>query len=252
MDFSGIGTAAIAACVLAMLAGGAVKGVLGMGLPLVSMPVMATFVGVPRAMALLVLASLMTSVWQSVAGGLAVPLAKRLWPMLAGMLAGTWLGVKALSSFHGSALYLTLGTIVAVFASILTRRVVFTIAPRAEPWIGPVVGIASGVVGGLSMLFGPIYAMYFSGLKLDKETFVSAVALTNTWGTVALAGALAGFDLLGAAELAASFAALVPAFAGLALGTWLRRRIDEIVFRKTLAAVLFVIALNLIRKGLVA
>jgi len=155
-----------------------------------------------------------------------------------------------LASFDARTLYFILGVIVAIFAAVLYRRLVLSVAPRAEPWAGPVVGAASGLVGGLSMLFGTIYAMYLTGLRLGKETFVAAVALSNTWATVVLAAAMANFDLLGGADFAGSLLALVPAFAGVLIGTWLRRYINEERFRKTLAAVLFVIALNLIRKAL--
>jgi len=249
-DFLGLGAAAIAACAFAVLAGGTVKGVVGVGLPLVALPVMASFITVPKAIALLLLPSFATSVWQTFHGGQFSASVKRLWPFLIGMAAGTWVSVGLLASFDARTLYFILGAIVAIFASVLYRRVVFSVAPRAEPWAGPAVGAASGLVGGMSMLFATIYAMYISGLKLGKEAFVAAVALANTWATIVLAAAMANFDLFGGADLAGSLLALVPSFAGVLFGTWLRRHIDEERFRKALAVVLFLIAMNLIRKAL--
>jgi uncharacterized protein len=164
---------------------------------------------------------------------------------------GTWISVRVLATFDGKALYLILGGIVVVFASVLHRRLVFSVAPRAEPWAAPAVGVASGLVGGLSMLFATIYMMYLAGLKLGKEAFVAAAALFNTWATIVLAIAMARYDLFGGTDIAASLLALIPSFAGVLFGTWLRRHINEELFRKTLAVVLFLIALNLIRKGLV-
>jgi len=43
--------------------------------------------------------------------------------------------------------------------------------------------------------------------------------------------------------------ALIPSSLGVLLGQWLRRYINEDVFRKTLAVVLFLIGLNLIRRA---
>ncbi|HSC94558.1 MAG TPA: sulfite exporter TauE/SafE family protein [Burkholderiales bacterium] len=249
-DFLGLGAAAIVACTLGILAGGTVKGIVGIGLPLVALPVMASFITVPKAIGLLLLPSFATSVWQTFHGGQFRASVRRLWPFLIGMAAGTWVSARMLASFDARTLYLLLGAIVAIFAAVLYRRLVLSVAPRAEPWAGPAVGAASGLVGGLSMLFGTIYAMYLSGLKLGKEAFVAAVALSNTWATIVLAAAMANFDLLGGADFAGSLLALVPAFAGVLFGTWLRRYIDEERFRKTLAVVLFLIALNLIRKAL--
>lgn len=249
-DFLGLGTAALVACTVAILAGGTVKGVVGIGLPLVALPVMANFIPIPKAIALLILPSFATSVWQSFHGGLFTSSVRRFWPLLLGLGAGTVISVRMLATFDVKALYLILGAIVVVFAAVLHRRLVFAVAPRAEPWLAPAVGVVSGLVGGLSMLFGTIYAIYLSGLKLGKEAMVAAISLANVWATIVLAAAMAGYDLIGGADLAASLLALVPAFGGVLLGTWLRRYIDEDLFRKTLAVVLFLIGLNLIRKAL--
>jgi hypothetical protein len=165
------------------------------------------------------------------------------------MAVGTVISVRVLATVDPAVLYLALGALVAAFAAVLHRRLVFTVPPRAEPWLAPVTGVAAGLVGGLSMLFGAVYAMYFSGLKLGKDPFVAAVALTNGVATLVLAAAMARYDLLSGTDFAGSLLALVPAFAGLMLGQWLRGRIDEDRFRRILAVVLFLIGLNLIRKA---
>ena len=249
-DFLGLGAAALVACTVAMLAGGTVKGVVGIGLPLVALPVMANFIPIPKAMALLILPSFTTSVWQSFHGSLFTPSVKRFWPLLLGIGVGTAISVRMLATFDVTALYAILGAIVVVFASVLHRRLVFSVAPRAEPWLAPATGVVSGLVGGLSMLFGTVYAMYFSGLRLGKEALVAAISLANVWATLVLATAMARYDLVGGSDLVASLLALVPAFGGVLLGTWLRRHINEDLFRKVLAVVLFLIGLNLIRKAL--
>lgn len=248
-EFLDLGAPVLAACVAAIIAGGVVKGVVGIGLPLVALPVMVNFIPVHKAIALLILSSFATSVWQSYHGGQFTPSVKRFWPMLIGIAVGVALSVKALATFDVKLLYLILGTIVVVFASVLHRKLVFAVAPQAERWAAPLTGIAAGLVGGLSMLFGPVYAMYLAGLKLGKEMFVAAISLANVWATVVLAIAMAQFDLLGGADLAASLIALVPASVGVLLGTWLRRHINEDTFLKMLAVVLFLIGLNLIRRA---
>ena len=249
-SFVDVGATALLACAIAMVAGGTVKGVVGIGLPLVSLPVMATFIPIPKAIALLLLPSFATSVWQTFRGGLFIPSARRFWPLLLGMAIGTPISVRMLASFDVKVLYLILGTIVSVFATLLHRRLVLPVSPRAEPWAGPVVGAASGLVGGLSMLFGPVYAMYLAGLRLGKEQFVAVIALANVWATIVLATSMARVNLFGGTDFAASLLALIPSFGGLAVGQWPRGQINEDRFRKTLAVVLFVIGLNLIRKAL--
>src|SRR5574340_136791 len=97
--FLDIGAPVLAACAAAILAGGLVKGVVGIGLPLVALPVMVNFIPVPKAIALLILSSFATSVWQSVDGGQFASSARRFWPLLAGIAAGVAISVKALATF---------------------------------------------------------------------------------------------------------------------------------------------------------
>jgi len=249
-DFLEIGSTALLVCAIAMAAGGTVKGVVGIGLPLVSLPVMATFIPIPKAIALLLLPSFATSVWQVFHGGFFGRSVKRFWPLLLGMAVGTVISVRLLATVDTKALYIALGSLVAFFAAVLHRRLVVSVPPHAERLVAPATGVAAGLVGGLSMLFGAVYAIYLSGLKLGKNPFVAAVALCNVTATIVLAAAMTRYDLLRGTDFAGSLFALVPSFAGLALGQWLRGRIDEDRFRKVLAVVLFLIGLNLIRKAL--
>jgi len=248
-EFLDLGVPVLAACTIAMLAGGLVKGVVGIGLPLVALPIMANFIPIPKAIALLILSSFATSVWQSADGGLFTPSVRRFWPLLIGIVIGVAVSVKALATFDVKLLYLILGVIVTGFASFLQRQLVLPVTPRAERWAAPLTGVVAGLIGGLSMLFGPIYAMYLAGLKLGKESFVAAISLFNVWATIVLAAAMAKYSLFGSADLVASLLALIPSSAGVLLGTKLRHRINEDVFRKALAVVLFLIGLNLVRRA---
>ena len=157
-DFLGLGATAVLACAIAMIAGGTVKGVVGIGLPLVSLPVMATFIPIPKAIALLLLPSFATSIWQTFQGGLFAPSVKRFWPLLLGMAIGTPVSVRMLATFDVKVLYLILGMVVAIFAALLHRSLVLPVSPRAELWAAPAVGAASGLVGGCRCCSGPVYA----------------------------------------------------------------------------------------------
>ena len=54
---------------LAFCIAGFVKGMVGLGLPTVSLGLLSLFVDLPTAMALLVMPSLVTNIWQAIAGG---------------------------------------------------------------------------------------------------------------------------------------------------------------------------------------
>jgi uncharacterized membrane protein YfcA len=83
-----------AATVLAAIAGafllaGFVKGVIGLGLPTVSIGLLGLLMTPAQAAAILVVPSLVTNVWQAAVGGGLGALVRRLWPLLVGICVGT-------------------------------------------------------------------------------------------------------------------------------------------------------------------
>lgn len=74
---------------------GFVKGVVGLGLPTVAVGLLGLFMLPMQAAALLLMSSLVTNVWQLLAGGQLIMLLRRLWPMLIGIVVGTVLGARS-------------------------------------------------------------------------------------------------------------------------------------------------------------
>src|SRR5690606_850093 len=72
---------------------GLTKGVIGLGLPTISMGLLALVMPPVQAAALLALPSLVTNVWQMVAGPSFAIVVRRLWPMMLGVCLGTWAGM---------------------------------------------------------------------------------------------------------------------------------------------------------------
>jgi uncharacterized membrane protein YfcA len=64
VDLGMLSSVAFAFCIA-----GFVKGMVGLGLPTVSLGLLSLFVDLPTAMALLVMPSLVTNIWQAIAGG---------------------------------------------------------------------------------------------------------------------------------------------------------------------------------------
>ena len=79
--------------VAVFLLAGFVKGVIGLGLPMVSLGLLTVALDLPTAMALLVVPSFVTNLWQSVAGGNAKIILHRLWPFLVTATVTVWIGV---------------------------------------------------------------------------------------------------------------------------------------------------------------
>src|SRR5690606_26830467 len=107
---------ALAAVAGTFLLAGAVKGVVGFGLPTVSLALLTIAFGLPQAMALMLVPAFVTNVWQAVAGGGALGVFKRVWPFL--LMAGVtvWLGALALTRVDVQLLSALLGLLLMTYA----------------------------------------------------------------------------------------------------------------------------------------
>ena len=89
-------TALIALVLATYLAAGIVKGVVGLGLPTVTLVVLVPSVGLAPAVALTVVPTIVTNIAQAFSGGHLVAILRRLWPLVVAAVVGL-VGVVALS-----------------------------------------------------------------------------------------------------------------------------------------------------------
>ena len=70
------------------LLAGFVKGVIGLGLPTVSMGLLAVAMPPAHALAIVIAPGILTNIWQTFAGPYFLGIVKRLWPLLLGLAIG--------------------------------------------------------------------------------------------------------------------------------------------------------------------
>lgn len=222
----------IALVVFAYLLAGFVKGVIGMGLPTVSMAILAAAAVSPaQAAAILIAPSLATNIWQMVAGPYLVGLIKRLSGMLLGMFAGGWLGAGILTGANARPAAIGLGLVLIAYAVIGLLKLQFSVPRSAEIWLGPLVGLATGFVMAATGVFVIPSLPYLQAIGLDKDELVQALGLHFTVSTVALAIVLWDGGALNVSLGTLSLFAIVPAVAGMYAGQRIRARISAEVFR---------------------
>ncbi|HUN47031.1 MAG TPA: sulfite exporter TauE/SafE family protein [Stellaceae bacterium] len=220
------------AATLTFLLAGFVKGVIGMGLPTVGMGLLGLLMPPAKAAALLVVPSLVTNLWQLLAGPSVGALLRRLWPLLLGICLGTWAGGGLLLGEHGGRATAALGVALAVYAVVGLLAPRFSVPSRAQPWLGPVVGATTGVVTAATGVFVIPAVPYLQALALEKEDLVQALGLSFTVSTLALAATLAKGGALPTSIAGASLLALAPALVGMVLGQLLRTRVRPEIFRR--------------------
>jgi uncharacterized membrane protein YfcA len=241
----------LAAVAGAYLLAGFVKGVIGMGLPTVAIGLLGLMVTPAQAAAILVVPSLATNVWQGLAGSELRALLRRLWPMFIGICIGTFIGALMLPRGNGEQATRWLGMVLAAYAALGLFKVHFFVPPRAEGWIGLMVGVATGVISVATGVFAIPGLPYIQALRFERDRLVQALGLSFTVSTVALALAL-----YHAGEIRLSLAwpallALAAALVGMPLGQLVRGRIPPETFRLCFFVALLVLGTRLALRGLI-
>ncbi len=127
----------IAVIIATFLLAGAIKGVIGLGLPTVSLGLLTAALDLPTAMALLIVPSLMTNLWQAAVGGNGRTILRRIWPFLLMATATVWIGATALTRIDISLLSGLLGVLLVMYAGLSLVGVRLSISAQQEVWFGP-------------------------------------------------------------------------------------------------------------------
>ena len=236
---------------LTFLLAGFVKGVIGLGLPTVSMGLLTLVMAPVKAASLLIVPSFVTNVWQLAAGPSFRRLAYRLWPMLAGVVLGTLAGTGLLTGGHAGQAAVALGVLLMLYAVLGLTSVRFSVPPAAEWWLGPLIGVLTGLVTAATGVFVIPAVPYLGALNLDKEDMIQALGLSFTVSTIALAAALSAGGAFDFGDIGASTVALAPALLGMAAGGALRGRFSEQTFRRIFFGGLLVLGAYLASRAVI-
>ena len=216
------------------LIAGTVKGVIGLGLPTVSLALLAVALHLPNAMAVLLVPSFVTNVWQALVGGHGRVLLRRIWPFLLMAAVTVQLGALALTRVDLSLLTALLGLLLVAYAAANLAGLRFRVEARHEGWVGASLGLVNGVLAGMTGSFGIPGVMYLQALGLSRDALIQAMGMLFTVSTLALGFALQADNLLRIEHGVLSTMALVPAMAGMVIGQRIRKRLSEQLFRKIL------------------
>lgn len=236
----------ILAVVGTFLIAGTVKGVIGMGLPSVALALLTLTVDLTSAMALMLVPSLVTNIWQAAVGGHGIAILRRIWPFLITAFVTVWLGAAALTRVDLALLTVLLGVLLASYALVSLAGWRVSISRHNEGWVGALVGIVNGTVTGMTGAFVMPSILYLQAIGLTKDALIQAMGLVFSISTVALAIALQGNGLLTADLGVLSLAALVPALIGMAAGQRIRRQLSEARFRRVFFVGLLLLGLFII------
>ncbi len=224
---------------------GLIKGVIGLGLPTVAIGILSLVMPPLEAAAILVVPSLVTNVWQVVAGSNLRPLTRRLAPLLGGILAGTLAGSWILGAGSGKGTTLMLGLALVTYALLGLFKVRFHVPQHHERWLSPAIGITNGLITTATGIFVVPATPYVQALGFEKDDLVQALGIMFLASTIALSITLTAGGLLTLEVARGSIAALGAALAGMGLGQLVRSLIPETAFRACFFAGLLLLGIHI-------
>jgi uncharacterized protein len=213
------------------LLAGFVKGVIGLGLPTISVGLLSIVMSPAHAAAILIVPSFVTNIWQ-LAGPRLWAISRRLGTMMLGICLGTYAGAGLLIGASNGHAATALGLALVAYALVGLTGMRVSVPARHEPWLSPLVGASTGVITGATGIFVIPAVPYLQALGFEKNELVQALGLSFLISTIALGLSLTSGGVLAASMAGISVVALASALGGMALGQVVRTRISAAVFKR--------------------
>jgi uncharacterized membrane protein YfcA len=217
-----------------------------MGLPLVSVPVLAGFVGVEQAVKIMIIPSVVLNFYPAFthrAGAGEVPELRRI---LLGALPGALIGAAILQFASENFLSTSLALWIFLYLVLRLLHPDFRLTTQFRRRWSPVVGASAGALQASTGISAPVIAPYVDALKLRPEAYVFAVCTCfGTFAAAHLSVVTIGGVLDGATALQ-GLAAILPAIVFIPLGVRARRLISQRAFDVFIRVMLAIMGLRLI------
>ncbi len=239
---------ALTVIVLASVFAAFVKGVTGLGYPLIVVPLATLATGIEDAVVAVAIPNLAANLWlcwtERSARGEVRDLPRLLVPGVLGAVVGTF----ALVNLPEDPLLALLAVTVLGFVVLFVRSPELRLSPALTHQWAPAVGAVTGVVQGAVGASGPVIATWLHGYRLGKSAYVYAITLIfAVTGSIQIAVLTTQGEMTGA-RLAGSVAAGIPMAVMLPLGARFRDRLAGPMFERAVLAVLVAAAIGMVAR----
>jgi uncharacterized membrane protein YfcA len=229
---------------------GMLKGIIGVGMPIVALPLVTMFIDVRAAVMLLSMPLVLSNIPQALEGGEVMQCLFRLAPILIGMLPGALAGVAMLLVVKASVAKLVTGCVILLVASLTLFGPQFALPSNVHTPVGLLSGFSAGVLGGLAAMPGPLVFTFLLAKGLRGKTFTKEASMFLVLSALLLAVVLTSSQRFDVRDLVVSVCAVAPVAVGMAIGQRLRDNVPALMFRRFVLIVVLVSGLELIRKSL--
>jgi uncharacterized membrane protein YfcA len=235
----------VAIVIVAVFFGATVKGVTGMGLPLVAVPIMTLFVPAETAVAVITIPNIVTNATLIFRQRHARRETKHLGIFVGTGVVGALAGSLTLGEVSDSVTRLALAGLVATYLVIALAKPSLQISERGARRLRWPLGLFAGLVQGGTGVSGPIVGTWHHSLRLSQDAFVlsvSAVFLTSTMTQAFVLGAKGSFD----GRLTVSLLLTALSILAVPVGARIRPHVSLEAFRSLVLVILAVSCVSLV------
>jgi uncharacterized protein len=213
------------------LLAGTVKGLVGLGLPTITIALTSLVLPLTESIALITLPTIVTNVWQAAVGGRFRYILRRHWPLIVPLMIVLYLTVWLIGQKGPNWASVVLGMVLVVYGIMGLARLRLRLAPDLEKPLSPVIGVVSGFIAGLVGV--PVIPLmpYLQALEVRPAELVQTLGIVLCATSLTLTGSLINFGLLDGPHALLSAAAMVPSMAGMWIGQRIRARLSIEQFR---------------------
>ena len=229
--------------------GGIVKGSVGIGMSMFSVPLIAFILPPTKAMMLLCFPVIVTNFIQmDIKRGISN---SRFFPMFITLFLGILIGGKLILSLNLKTISIIIALTIIIFTSFNFLGLNLNwLKPKYEKIISIFIGFFSGILGGVSTFYAPPIITFLVSLNLAKENFIRTTATMYFLASIPLYSSLIFHGLGNFYDLLVSLIITAPALLGQYFGTKIRLRLTNAIFRKAILVILIIIGFSLLIKNL--
>ena len=236
--------------VFAVFLGGIVKGSVGIGMSMFSVPIIAFILPPTKAMMLLCFPVIFTNFLQmDVKKGIG---SFRFLPMFLALFVGLLIGGKLILNLSLNFISISIATVIIIFTSLNFFGISLKNIKKAnEKILSVIIGFLSGILGGLTTFYAPPIITFLISINLDKEFFIRTTATMYFFASIPLYSSMLYHGLGNYYDLIMSLVLVVPAIIGQFFGSKIRKKLSNEIFQKLILIILIMIGFSLLFKNLI-
>src|SRR3977135_3410585 len=222
----------IAAVLCSLIVAGFLKGIIGVGMPVVALPLLSLFIDIKSVAMLLSMPLIFSNVPQALEGEKTGRCLMQLMPVFLGMIPGLFLGVRLLLALDANVAKMIAGFVLMGVGGVTLLAPKLKLQSRLVLPAGITFGFFGGILGGVAAMAGPLVFIFLLAKGLSGKAFTKEASLYLIVSAGLLAILLTASHQFSWLDVLVSTAAPLPIGLGMYVGQHMRDKISARTFKK--------------------